>query len=168
MGETIITCITQFITTVLTIGASVLVAYLTYCSQKKKSDSDTNRLQTVNRNSALELFNAYISNLLYFITPDDIERSIERNELLLSIEKMKLIEQYLYELSETELPDSFINDFQYYRLSISFQRLALESRLAQYTNPIISINSFSDLETYKIISSLSEFIAQFDSQKTEG
>lgn len=62
----IITCITQLITTLITVGVTIFVAYRTYCSQKSRTEEGIRRLQSVNRNSSLELFRAYIANLIIF------------------------------------------------------------------------------------------------------
>lgn len=38
MCETIITCITQILTTLITVGVTILVAYRTYRSQRDKAN----------------------------------------------------------------------------------------------------------------------------------
>lgn len=65
----LITCITQLITTLITVGVTIFVAYRTYCSQKRRNDNESRRLQFVNCNSSLELFRAYIANLIIFSSP---------------------------------------------------------------------------------------------------
>lgn len=164
MTDTFMTCITQLITTILTIAASILIAYLTYRSQKKKSLSEIKRLQSVNCHSALELFNAYIANLIFFVAPE--EKKLNRNTLLTCLDKMKLLEQYLSELTEVELPDDFIRDFQFYRLKISFQRLSLENCLSQTQEDSVDSSLFIDLNTFELITSLNVFISKYS--KTEG
>lgn len=166
MDATIITCLTQFATTALTILASIGIAFLTYRSQKKKSDAEIKRLQTVNCQSALELFRAYIANLILFVSPKN--EMLDRNTLLTCIDKMKLIEQYLSELTEVELPDNFIKKFQFYRLKIAFQRLSFENCLKNNSDIFLPSSMFDYLETLKLISTLEEFISEFDSKKTEG
>ncbi len=73
MFETLLTCITQIITTLITIGVTILIAYRTYRSQKAKEECEIRRLQSVNCRSSLELFNAYIANLLLFTSPNEVK-----------------------------------------------------------------------------------------------
>lgn len=166
MNDTIITCGTQIITTLITVGVTVLVAYLTYRSQKKKEADDIKRLQEVNRKSALELFKSYIANLFFFSSPKEVE--MDRKILLVCIEKMKTVEQYLSELTESELPDTFIEKFIYYRVKLEFQRIDIEKCMVGITEDKISSAIFENLETMSLISEVSDFISLYDSTKTEG
>lgn len=72
MCETIITSITQIITTLITVGVTILVAYRTYCSQRNKADQETERLQIINCRSSLELLSTYVANLILFASPSKI------------------------------------------------------------------------------------------------
>ncbi len=85
MSETIATCITQIITALITVGVTILVAYKTYRSQKSKEDMEIRRLQTINRNSSLELFLAYIANLILFASPTEID--LDSKTLCICLEK---------------------------------------------------------------------------------
>ncbi len=165
MNETIITCITQIITTFITVGVTIFIAYRTYRSQKNKSDNETRRLQSINCNSSLELFHAYVANLIIFTSPKEIRLNL--NDLLTYIEKMKLIEQYLSELSETDLPDTFIEVFRFYRLKVSFQRISIENRLKDVSGYSIPSSLFDDLDTLEIITSIENFISSYRKEKTD-
>lgn len=165
MNDTIITCITQIITTLITIGVTIFIAYRTYRSQKAKNDSETKRLQSVNCNSSLELFNAYIANLIIFSSPKEIQ--LKLNDLLTCIEKMKLVEQYLSELTETDLPDTFIEDFRFYRLKIAFQRISIEKRLNGVSEDVVLSSLFDDLDTLELITSIENFISSYHKEKTD-
>lgn len=79
MNETLLTCLTQFFTTGLTLFVSIIIAVLTYRSQKKRTDDDVKRLQSINCNSALELFKAYVSCLIFFVPT--IETQLKKNNL---------------------------------------------------------------------------------------
>lgn len=163
MLETIITCITQIITTLITVGVTVLVAYRTYRSQMNKADQEIKRLQLVNSRSSLELFNAYIANLIPFASPLEIQ--LNTVDLHVCIGKMKLTEQYLSELSETDLPDTFIEKFRFYRLKLTFHRITLENRLNNVTEDYVSSSIFEDLETLDLITSVKKFVADYSPDK---
>lgn len=163
MCETIITCITQILTTLITVGVTILVAYRTYRSQRDKANQETTRLQLVNCRSSLELFNAYIANLILFASPKEIQ--LNKEDLHICIGKMKLTEQYLSELTETDLPDTFIEKFRFYRLKLTFQRITLENRLNNVTEKIVSSSMFEDLETLDLITSVKKFISDYSSDK---
>lgn len=163
MFETIITNITQIITTFITVGVTILVAYRTYCSQRNKADRETERLQLINCRSSLELFSAYIANLILFASPSRIQLHTE--DLHICIQKMKLIEQYLCELTETDLPDTFIEKFRLYRLKLTFQRITLESRLKDVTDALVDSSVFEDLDTLELITSIKKFISEYSSIK---
>lgn len=160
MDNTITTYLTQVLTTLLTVGATILVAFLTYRSQKAKTDADIKRLQSVNCKSSLELFKAYIAALVLFTSPK--ERKIERKTLLVCIEKMKLIEQYLAELTESDLPDTFIEDFRVFRLKLSFQRISIENCMTGVQDELVSSSIFNDLEILSLISSVEKFVSSYD------
>lgn len=164
--ETILSCITQIITTLITIGVTILVAYRTYRSQKIKEDAKTERFQSINCRSSLELFNAYIANLLPFVSPE--KTIFETKNLQFCIQKMKLTEQYLSELTEADLPDTFIEEFRYYRIKLAFQRISLENRLSFAEGENISSSCFDDLETLSLISSVERFVSSYSPEKTEG
>lgn len=163
MLETIITCITQIVTTLITVGVTILVAYHTYRSQRDKADQETLRQQLVNCRSSLELFNAYIANLILFAAPREIQLNTE--DLRVCIKKMKLTEQYLSELTEADLPDTFIEEFRFYRLKLTFQRITLENRLNNITESFVPSSIFDDLEILDLITSVKKFIADYSSDK---
>ena len=163
MLETIITCITQIITTLITVGVTILVAYRTYRSQMNKADQEVKRLQLVNSRSSFELFNAYIANLILFASPLEVQLSTV--DLHVCIEKMKLTEQYLSELSETDLPDTFIEKFRFYRLKLTFHRITLENRLNNVTEDFVSSSIFEDLETLDLITSVKKFVTDYSPDK---
>ena len=87
--------------------------------------------------------------------------------MLTYIEKMKLIEQYLSELSETDLPDTFIEVFRFYRLKVSFQRISIENRLKDVSGYSIPSSLFDDLDTLEIITSIENFISSYRKEKTD-
>ena len=80
---------------------------------------------------------------------------------------MKLIEQYLSELSETDLPDTFIEVFRFYRLKVSFQRISIENRLKDVSGYSIPSSLFDDLDTLEIITSIENFISSYRKEKTD-
>lgn len=163
MEATIISCITQIITTLITVGVTILIAYRTYISEKTKVDKELKRIQSINCNSSLELFNAYIANLIIFCSP--IEINLKLSDLMIYLEKMKTTEQYLSELSETGLPDTFIKDFRFYRLKIAFQRISIEQRLNNISSEIVLSSLFDDLETLELITSLKKFVSLYYTEK---
>lgn len=163
MEATIISCITQIITTLITVGVTVLIAYRTYISEKTKIDKELKRIQTINCNSSLELFNAYISNLIIFCSPKEI--NLKLSDLKICLEKMKITEQYLSELTETDLPDTFIKDFRFYRLKIAFQRIYIEQRVNNTSSEFVLSSLFDDLETLELITSLKNFISSYYVEK---
>ncbi|MDE7198696.1 MAG: hypothetical protein K2O15_07410 [Lachnospiraceae bacterium] len=163
MFETIITSVTQIITTLITVGVTILVAYRTYCSQRNKADRETERLQLINCRSSLELFSAYVANLILFASPSKIQLHTE--DLQICLQKMKLIEQYLSELTETDLPDTFIEKFRLYRLKLSFHRITLENRLKDVSETLVDSSMFEDLETLELITSVKKFISEYSSIK---
>lgn len=160
MNETLMMCITQIITTLLTIGVTALVAYLTYHAQKLKTEDEIKRMRSVNLKSALELFYAYISNLIIFSSEKEIK--LDTSDLRFCIDKMKMLEQYLSELTETELPDTFIENFRFYRLKVTFHRISIEQRLANVTSNSVSSLVFNDLDTLELIQSLKDFIFSYE------
>lgn len=131
--------------------------------KKNRNDNEVKRLQFVNCNSSLELFKAYIANLLIFSSPS--EAQLELNDLVTCINKMKLIEEYLSELTETDLPDSFVEDFRLYRIKIAFQRISIEQRLNGISSKIIHVSIFDDLDTLELINSIEKFISSYHNQK---
>lgn len=165
MIETIITCITQIIATLITVGVTILVAYRTYISEKNKIDTETKRLQSINCNSSLELFNAYIANLIILSSPS--EKKLYLRDLLPCIEKMKLTEQYLSELTETDLPDTFIEEFRFYRLKLAFQRICIEQRLRNISEEYVLASLFEDLDTLELITSVKKFISSYTQKPDE-
>lgn len=161
----IITCITQLITTLITVGVTIFVAYRTYCSQRDRNDEEVRRLQSVNCNSSLELFRAYIANLIIFSSSD--ETQLDLRDLLTCIDKMKLIEEYLSELTETDLPDTFIEDFRFYRLKVAFQRISIEHKLNDISKESVPASVFDDLDTLELITSVEEFISIYNNEKED-
>lgn len=81
---------------------------------------------------------------------------------------MKLIEQYLSDLLEAELPDNFIYDFRVCRLKVAFQRLQCEHKLNADDLPTISSAAFAQKEINNLISFIQEFIDKYSGKKTEG
>lgn len=163
MKETIISCITQIITTLITVGVTIYIAYRTYISEKNKADKELKRIQSINCNSSLELFNAYIANLIIFSSPKEI--NLQLSDLLTCIEKMKITEQYLSELTETDLPDTFIEEFRFYRLKIAFQRIYIEQRLNNLSSDFVPSSLFDDLDTLELITSLKKFVSSYYTEK---
>lgn len=163
MEETVISCITQIITTIITVGVTILIAYRTYISEKNKVDKELKRIQSINCNSSLELFNAYIANLIIFCSPKEID--LKLSDLIICLEKMKITEQYLSELTETDLPDTFIKDFRFYRLKIAFQRIYIEQRLNDTSSEFVPSSLFDDLETLELITSIKKFISSYYTEK---
>lgn len=163
MNEVFISIITQIITTLLTVSVTVLVAYLTYYAQRKKENEATRRLQNVNCRSALELFNAYISNLIFFVAPRDIQ--LETEHLCICIEKMKLTDQYLSELTEVDFPDSFIESFHLYRLKLAFQRIILENKLKNVNEATVSSSLFDDMDTMELITTIRKTISEYSEEE---
>lgn len=78
---------------------------------------------------------------------------------------MKLTEQYLSELTETDLPDTFIEKFRFYRLKLTFQRITLENRLNNITEEVVSSSIFEDLEILDLITSVKKFVSGYSSDK---
>lgn len=76
-----------------------------------------------------------------------------------------MTEQYLSELTETDLPDTFIEEFRFYRLKLTFQRITLENRLYNFTEEVVSSSMFEDLEILDLITSVKKFISDYSSDK---
>ena len=154
MDNTIITCATQVITTLLTILASVGIAYFTFQKQAALDQSEAIRRQQHNQENALELFRAYIANLVFF-TPDNM--ILSKKQACLYLKKLAFLDSLLNNLSELDLPDTFINNFQYYRIELSFLRIILDERI-QRVESNINTSEFLDLELSAEIAKLQSFI----------
>ncbi|MGN0506547.1 MAG: hypothetical protein ACI4FZ_08300 [Lachnospiraceae bacterium] len=159
MDNTVLTCITQVLTTILTIGASILIAYLTYKSQKLKSNQEVKRLQNINRDAALELFRAYLANLAYFITVNPI--LLDKNDAIFHCRKLELVEKHLSDLTAADLPDAFIKDFQFFRLKIALFRLSLESEIEKVSNASFSSELLSTLKADSLSQDIKQFISTY-------
>ena len=159
MNDTALTCVTQVITTILTIGASVLIAFFTYKSQVAKAGNETKRLQKINRDAALELFYAYVASLTYFISikPTDLNKK----EALLHCKKMKIVEIHLTELTDSDLPDSFIKDFQIIRLKTALFRVSLEEKLEEIDSAVFSYDLLAGLQPKEHLESIMHFINEY-------
>lgn len=95
------------------------------------------------------------------------EAQLELKDLLTCIEKMKLIEEYLSELTEVNLPDTFVEDFRLYRIKIAFQRISIEQRLNGISGNSIKASIFDDLDTIELINSVEKFISSYHNQKPD-
>lgn len=92
-------------TTAASIIVSVTIAVITTHHQTKKALLDRQRLQTVNRDSALESFKAMAADLVAFHPKYNTDFSKEN--LLLHCKKLALIEQHLSDLSDSDLIQSY-------------------------------------------------------------
>lgn len=163
MEETWITIIAQVGTTLLTVAVTALVAYLTYSAQRKKELKAIKRLQNINRQSALELFCAYIANLVVFVPPEEVQ--LETEMLHTHIEKMKLTDQYLSEMTAVDFPDNFIKSFHWYRLNLAFRRIILENKLKGINEATVSSSLFNSMDIMELITTIRETISHYSEEK---
>lgn len=159
MDDICITVIAQVGTTLLTVAVTILVAYLTYSAQRRKELEALDRLRNVNCRSALELFRAYISNLIFFAPPKEVK--LETEMLRVCIEKMKVTDQYLSEMTEADFPDDFLEDFHWYRLNLAFRRIMLENKLKDISETTVSSSLFDDLDLMQLITTIKETINSY-------
>lgn len=157
--DTLFSCFTQFITTTLSILASVFIAYWTFRSQSKKDAASEHRLQELHKESSLELFQAVISQLILF-TPRP-SNDFCRDSLLLSCQKIELIENQLSSFDHTELPDYFIKGFLFYRTRISLVRLSAEHFLKALPGPRVPDTILEDLDIDELTNKLENFVAEY-------
>lgn len=163
MDDICITVIAQVGTTLLTVAVTILVAYLTYSAQRKKELEALKRLQDVNRKSALELFRAYISNLIFFAPPNEVK--LETELLRVCLEKMKLTDQYLSEMTEANFPDDFLEDFHLYRLNLAFRRIILENKLKDVSDATVSSSLFDDMDIMALITKIRKTINSYSEKE---
>lgn len=153
--STLISSLTLFITTTMSITASVFIAYYTFRRQSKKDLSSLNRIRQINRDTAIELFNAQIANLMFFLPEGNPD--FHKETLSLYCKKLDVIEQYLADLNDSDLPDSFIPQFQYYRLISSLTKTTIKHRIERCASNILPADSFDDLEIQNLINNLHSF-----------
>lgn len=156
--------IAQFITTILGILASVAIAYGTFHYESKKTAQEQKRIREINQRSVLNLFQASIANMLLFLP--ECNTDFSKETLSLCCKKIEAIEQQLTDLTDYDLPDYFIEQFQYNRYRLTDIRLSAESIISNaYCNPLPE-DIFEDLEVEKLIHSFREFISSY-SKKPE-
>lgn len=160
--DTLFSGVMLFITTTMSILASALIAYLTFRRQSQKAFSAQNRLREINCDTALELFRAQVASLLFFLPEGNPDFS--KQNLSLYCKKLSVIERYLADLTDSDLPDAFIPRFQYYRLKSSLTKIMIEHRIEHCSSNILPLNSFDDLQISDLIAELDAFITQ--NQKT--
>ena len=153
------TCFTEFATTTLSILASACIAYLTFCSQEKKAIAAQKRVQDFNKQTVVELFQAAISNLLFFLTEGSLDFS--KQNLSLYCKKLKMIELSLADMKDIELPDEFISSFQYYRYLISDVQISMEHIIQSALTDPLPKDAFQDLDIEQLISDLSDFVSKY-------
>lgn len=151
-----------FVTTTMSILASAFIAYMTFHYQNKKAVSAQNRLREINCDTALELFRAQMACLLFFL-PDG-NPDFSKMNLSLYCRKLEVIERYLADLTDSDLPDAFIPRFQYYRLKSSLTKVMIEHKITSCNSAILPLDSFAELQISGLIGELDAFIAE--NQKT--
>lgn len=154
--NTFISSATLFITTTMSILASAVIAYLTFRHQNQKTLVSLERLREINRDTAIELFNAQIANLIFFLPEGNVDFSKET--LSLYCKKLQIIEKHLSDLNNSDLPDTFISRFQYYRLKTSLTRITIEHRLEYCPSNILPQDSFHDLQIAELIRDMNSFV----------
>lgn len=146
-----------FFTTTMSILASAVIAYLTFRRQNQKAVLSQNRLRDINCDTAVELFHAQIASLMFFLPEGNPDFSKET--LSLYCKKLNVIERYLADLTDSDLPDTFIPQFQYYRLVTSLIKISIEHRIEHCASDILPLNSFADLNISELIDEINAFIA---------
>lgn len=154
-ANTLISSLTLFVTTTMSITASVFIAYYTFRRQSTKDLSSLNRIRQINRDTAIELFHAQIASLMFFLPEGNPD--FHKQTLSLYCQKLDVIEQYLADLKDSDLPDSFIPQFQYYRLICSLTKTTIKHRIECCTSNILPADSFDDLEIQNLIRDLHSF-----------
>lgn len=157
--DTFVSCLTQFITTTLSILTSIFIAYWTFRSQSRKDATSEHRLQELHKESSLDLFQAIISQLVLF-TPR-ASSDFCRDSLLLCCHKIELIENQLSSFDHTELPNYFIKSFLFYRTRTSLVRLSAEYFLKALPGPQVPDTILEDLDIDDLISKLEGFIDNY-------
>ncbi len=145
-----------FVTTTLSIITSALIAYLTFRHQNQKLLSSQQRIREINRDTALELFSAQIASLMFFLPEGNPDFSKEN--LSLYCKKLSVIEHHLADLTDSDLPDTFISRFQYFRLITSLTKITIEHRIEHCPSNKLPLNSFRDLYISDLIDELGAFI----------
>ena len=145
-----------FITTTMSILASAVIAYLTFRRQNQKDLRLQNRLREINCDTAIELFQAQIASLAFFL-PDG-NPDFSKGTLTLYCKKLNVIESYLADMTDSDLPDSFIPQFQYYRLISSLTKTSIEHRIEQSASDSLPLDSFDDLDIPGLINEINAFI----------
>lgn len=153
--NTLISSVTLFITTTMSILASAAIAYFTFRHQNKKTLASLNRLREINRDTAVELFSAQVASLMFFLPEGNPDFSKET--LSLYCQKLCVIEQYLADLNDSDLPDAFIPRFQYYRLITSLTRVTIEHRIKYCTSNVLPVDCFHDLQIAGLIDEIHSF-----------
>lgn len=147
------------ITTALSILASVGIALYTIGRQNKKAIFDCQRLQIINRNSALEAFKAMAADFMAF--QSEYNTDFSKQNLLLHCKKLTLIEHHLTDFCDSDLPDNFIKSFRDCRLTASLYRTTIEYRIEYCNSSVLPSNSFDDLEIDELIDKLNILIQSY-------
>ena len=161
-SSTLFSSAVLFITTTMSILASVAIAYFTFRWQNHKTFMSQKRLREINCDTVIELFSAQIASLMFFLPEGNPDFS--KGTLSLYCKKLSLIENYLADLTDSDLPDTFISRFQYYRLMVSLVRITIEHRIENCPSSILPLNSFDDLKISDLICEIDAFITA--NQKT--
>lgn len=156
--ETFWTCLTEFITTTLSILASAVIAYLTFQRQEKKAKGNADRVCEINLQAALELFKAAIANLMFFLS--DYNHDFCRQSLILYCQKIEAIERQLSNLADHDLPDWFIAPFKLNRYKLTDMRLSLYNIISFSSENPLPPDSFEELDVSGLIDSLYVFTQQ--------
>lgn len=154
--DTLFSGLMLFVTTTMSILASAVIAYLTFRRQSQKSLLTQNRLRDINRDTAIELFHAQIASLMFFLPEGNPDFS--KKTLSLYCKKITVIERYLTDLTDSDLPDTFIAQFQYYRLITSLTKISIEHRIEHCPSNILPLDSFDDLDIPNLIDEINAFI----------
>lgn len=155
--STLISSLTLFITTTMSILASAAIAYWTFRRQNQKALASQSRLREINRDTAIELFHAQIATLIFFLPEGNPDFSKET--LSLYCKKLVVIENHLAHLADVDLPDTFIPRFQYYRLRTSLIRVTVEHRLEFCPSALLPPDSFQDLQITDMIDEINSFVS---------
>lgn len=157
--DTFWTCFTEFVTTTISILASAGIAYFTYRFQEKKSTNSQIRIQELNKNTVLELFQAAISNLIFFLPTGELDFS--KQNLDLYSKKIKMIGLSLAAMRDIDLPDEFVSMFQYHRYLISDVQISVEHIIQNTLSNPLSKNAFQNLDIEQVITDLSNFVNKY-------
>lgn len=157
--DTLFSGLMLFVTTTMSILASAVIAYLTFLRQNQKALLSQNRLRDINCDTAIELFHAQIASLMFFLPEGNPDFSKET--LSLYCKKLHVIERYLADLKDSDLPDTFIPQFQYYRLITSLAKLSIEHRIEHCSSNVLPHDSFADLNIAELIDDINTFISAY-------